>query len=104
MANVNTVKPWGLACTINTATAAASTNVIYGKGSPLRVSVIVCGGAATTDIIRVTEADGTQIYQGCALVGQSDKIFFPEPIYLDGLCVGFSGATTGFCNIFYSNH
>ena len=103
MANVNTKKPWGVACTINTATAAAALNVVYPKGTAVRIGAIVLGGAATTDRITITEADGTMVYRGCALVGQTDKITFPTTVYLDGMCVGFAGATTGFCNIFFSN-
>lgn len=100
MAFVTSVKPWGIACTINTATAAD--NVVVAKGTNVKIGAIICGGDATTDITTVSDAGGTKLWQGCALVGQSDSITFPIGKTLDGVLVGFAGATTGWCNIVYA--
>lgn len=91
---------WGVACTIDTSTAAG--NIVVGKGTMIPVSAIVCGGAATTDIVTVTDFAGNKLWQGCALVGQSDKITFTPPANVDGLKVGIAGATTGWCSIYYA--
>ena len=100
MAFVTATTAWGIACTINTATAAD--NVVVAKSVPIKVGAIVCGGAATTDITTVKDGDGNKVWQGCALVGQSNSIVFPKSQTLNGIWVGFAGATTGWCNIIYA--
>ena len=51
MALVTSTKPWGIAVTINTSTAAD--NVVLEKGNTINLGAIICGGAATTDIITI---------------------------------------------------
>jgi hypothetical protein len=99
MAFVTSVKPWGIACTINTGTAAG--NVVTTDN--VNVGMIICGGAATTDIITVSDGAGTLVWQGCALVGQSDSVTFPTGQRFSGITVGIAGATTGWCNIIYAS-
>ena len=100
MALVTSLKDWGIAVSINTATAAD--NVVSPKGTSVRVGAIVCGGVATTDRITVKDGSGDMIWQGAALVGQSDSIVFTDGQRLDGITVGFAGATTGWCNLIYA--
>ena len=100
MAFVKSEKAWGLACTINTATAAD--NVAVDLKAPVKVGAIICGGAATTDITTIKDGYGDRIWQGCATVGTSNSIVFPQGKTLHGIWVGFAGATTGWCNIVYS--
>jgi hypothetical protein len=101
MAFVTSVKPWGIACSINTGTAAD--NVVVAKGTNIKVGALICGGAATTDIITVKDGAENTVWQGAALVGKSDSIVFPKGQMLDGILVGFAGATTGWCNIIYGD-
>ena len=100
MALVTSTKAWGIAVTINTATAAA--NVVVANKVPIQIGAIICGGAATTDIITVSDGAGDRVWQGCALVGKSDSIVFPRGKTLHGITVGFAGATTGWCNLVYA--
>jgi len=99
MAFIATKTSWGIACTISAATAAA--NSVEVAGTPVRIVSIVAGGAATTDIITVTDAAGNKIFVGSALVGNSTNVNFATPVIADGLKVGFAGATTGWCSIVY---
>jgi len=103
MALVTSEKAWGIAVTINTATAAD--NIVVGCKKPTKLCSIICGGAATTDIITVKDGDSNLIWQGCALVGQSDYLTIPSPTgkTFYGILVGFAGATTGWCNLVYSD-
>lgn len=101
MAFISTKTSWGVACTISDATAAA--NVVFSPGSFINVGAICCGGAATTDIITVTDAAGNYLFKGAALVGQSSNITFAPPVRVDGLKVGIAGATTGWCSIYLAS-
>ena len=100
MAFVTSKKAWGIACTINTGTAAD--NVVVANKVPVKLGAFICGGAATTDIITVSDGAGDQIWQGAALVGKSDSIVFPRGKTFHGILVGIAGATTGWCNLVYA--
>ena len=100
MALVQSTKAWGIAVTINTGTAAD--NVVLAGKTSIKLGAIICGGAATTDIITVKDGDGSKVWQGCALVGKSDSIVFPKGKTFNGILVGFAGATTGWCNLVYA--
>jgi hypothetical protein len=81
-------------CTSGTATSTLITD------TPVHLAGICVAGAATTDIITVTDKNGKFVYQGCALVGQSASLSLGGTVRVEGLMVGMAGATTGKCSIF----
>lgn len=90
---------WGYAVTCTGGTAAAT--VIVPAGTPLQLQAIVVTGAATTDIVTVTDAAGNLIFRANApSTSGSTSITFPGYIRPEGLKVGIAGATTGWCSIF----
>ena len=95
---------WGYFCTCSAGTAAAgaATTKIVPKGTHLSVQAIACGGAATTDITTVQDGNGKQVFKGAAVVNTLNSLSFSDPIRVDGLTLGFAGATTGYCSIYLS--
>jgi hypothetical protein len=91
-------KSWGYAVTCSSGTAVPA--IAIPKDTAIRIIAIVCGGAATTDITTVTDASGTQLMKGSAIINTVFTLAPGFPITVDGLQVGFAGATTGYCNIF----
>lgn len=81
-------------CTSGTATATTITT------DSVLLSGICMAGAATTDIVTVTDKNSNFIFQGAALVGQSATLSLAAPVRVEGLMVGIAGATTGKCSIF----
>ena len=103
LAEVRT-KSFGLYCTCSGGTAAAgdATTTIVPSGTRVKIQAIVCGGAATTDITTVHDASGIPLFKGAAAINTLNGVTFPCGLEADGLQVGFAGATTGYCNIFYA--
>jgi len=102
MAVIGTERTWGLACTCTGGTSAAEP--IVGRGANIAISAIVCGGAATTDIVTVYDGSGNLFWQGCSVVNSTENITFGNnPPRLDGLKVGCAGATTGWVNIIFAS-
>ena len=102
MAVIGTEAGWGMVCTCTGGTSAAA--VIVAKGNYVPVSAIICGGAATTDVVVVADANGKILWKGAGLVNQTDNITFGNnPPRLDGLVVSIAGATTGWVNIVYAS-
>ena len=89
---------WGYVVTCTSGTSVPT--VLVKPGTRLSVNAIVCGGAATTDITTVQDANGRSVFVGSSIVNTMDKFAPCQPIFMDGLAVGFAGATTGYCNIF----
>lgn len=100
MAAVLVQTAWGYSITCTGGTAV--TAVVVSKSTRLKIAAIACGGAATTDIITVSDANGVLVFSGAAVVNTMSSISPSEPITTDGLGVSFAGATTGYCNIFLS--
>lgn len=98
MASALSQKSWGYVVTCTGGTSVP--NVLVPAGTRIAVSAIVCGGAATTDITLVQDSGLTTVFSGAAVVNTMDKFVPAQPILMDGLAVGFAGATTGYCNIF----
>lgn len=99
--SIDTTKTaFGFALTCTGGTAAAT--VVSGAelGKRIRVSGIICGGAATTDITTVTDANGVVIFVGAGTISVPFQTSWASPVSFDGLKVGIAGATTGYCNIF----
>lgn len=99
MAAELTQTAWGYSITCTSGTAVPA--VVVAKGTRLKIAGIACGGAATTDITTVQDANGKQIFKGSAIVNTEDRLRIAAPIHVDGLAVGFAGATTGYCTIFF---
>jgi hypothetical protein len=90
---------WGLY-----ATCSAGTSVpVVVSTENIAISAIVCGGAATTDIITVQDLSGKYLWKGAALVGQASSFTPAEPIRVEGLMIGAAGATTGWCSVYYAS-
>lgn len=94
---VKTMFGYAVTCTGGTAVA----TVIENKGTIVNIAGITIIGAATTDIVTVSDFDGNMIFKNCALgTSNSATISFATPIRTDGLKVRVEGATTGWCTIF----
>lgn len=102
MAIETAAKPYGyyITCTSGTAVAAAVTPQV-AKGNALRVTGLVCGGSAATDITRVYDTALNFVYIGSAAATAVSSITFPNAygLRLDGLCVGMSGGTAAWCMV-----
>lgn len=96
----NTQTTYGYVVLSSGGTAVASSNVIVAKGTRVRVSGIMIAGAATTDIITVTDARGRLVCYGAAATSGIASFCPCTPAELDGLAVGAAGATTGQCVVF----
>ena len=98
MAGVDkTNKPYGYLFTCTSGTAAATVaGAQIPKEQLVSIKSIICGGAATTDIVRVYDADLNIVFQGSALVGAQYMAQY-DGARVAGLSVGMSGATTGWC-------
>lgn len=95
---------WGYSVLSSGGTATAALTTVAVKGVRLQVIGVVIAGAASTDIITVTDANNVQVLLGaCTDINKPLIAAFPKPIVLDGLKVGAAGATTGSCCIFLSN-
>ena len=101
MAVIGTEAGWGMACTCTGGTSA--NEVIVKRDTQVQVAALICGGAATTDIITVADGSGKMLWKGAALVGQTNNITFGnQPVRMDGLMVSCAGATTGWVNVIYA--
>lgn len=90
---------YGYAITCTGGTAAAS--VVEKKEVSVSIVGILMTGAATTDIVTVTDWDGNLIFKGVAQnTGGSASMNICRPIRVNGLRVGVAGATTGWVTIF----
>ena len=99
MAFVGTQTAWGYYCTITSATAAG--NVLVAKGTRVMISGISVCGAATTDIVTVSDGDGNILFKAASAgTNGSTSLTLAGPITVDGITVGIAGATTGFCSIY----
>lgn len=99
----STVTSWGYSVLSSGGTATAALTTVVNRNNRLRISGIVIAGAASTDIITVTDANNVQIVLGaCTDINHPFIASFPNPIVTDGLKVGAAGATTGSCCIFLS--
>lgn len=92
---------WGIAVTCTSGTAAA-TLVTSKPDTRVRLSGILMTGAATTDIVTVTDGAGNLIFSGvAAATSGSYSLVLADSVPVLGLKVGIAGATTGKCAIFF---
>jgi hypothetical protein len=68
----------------------------------IKIAGIACGGAATTDITTIQDAQGNLVFKGASVVNTMNTLPLAAPVRLTGLYVGFAGATTGYCNVYIS--
>lgn len=93
------ITSWGFAVTCTGGTAVA-TQVTANR---VLLSGIAVTGAATTDIVTVTDLAGNFIFRGVAAnISGSATLSLAKPVPVIGLKVGVAGATTGWCSIFCS--
>lgn len=87
---------FGFVITCSTGTS-IPVNVYNGS---LKIVGIACGGAATTDIITINDGNGILLFKNTAVINQMASLPLGGPIRVQGIQVGFAGATTGFCTIY----
>ncbi len=96
----STETQWGFYVTCTGGTGAPVTIPGIKQGQSLKLAGISCGGASTTDIVTVQDANGILLYQGAAVVNTVISLPLGGPIRVQGIQVGFAGATSGFCILY----
>jgi hypothetical protein len=89
---------WGFAVRCSSGTAVPA--IVTNPEENLCIQGIACAGAASTDITTVQDGAGNLVFLGAPIVNNLHSITFPSGIRVDGLKIGFAGATTGSCMIY----
>lgn len=103
MAAIATRTAYGyvLSCTGGTAVTAVVLPKMNNGGVSIQVSGVHFAGAATSDIIVISDGDGNRFLSGYGGTGLSNhNMSFAKPVRMDGIGVSFAGATTGVAVIF----
>lgn len=98
MAALLTKTSWGYSITCTGGTAVAAQ--LVAPGTRLKIAGIACGGAATTDITTVNDGNAVLVFTGAAAVNTMNSLPLAKAINVDGLQVGFAGATTCYVNVY----
>jgi hypothetical protein len=98
MAVIGTKTAFGMVFTCTGGTAASA--VIVPKNTSLRVVGVSFAGAATTDIVTISDADGNFFAKGMGSTGMNPNISFALPVRIDGIQVAMAGATTGIAVVY----
>jgi len=92
---------YAITCTGGTAAAQVIVGPTNTGNQIVQINGIYMTGAATTDIVTVTDFSGNCIFRSCATNTNGGAwITFNPAIRVDGLKVGVAGATSGWCTIF----